>query len=104
MTRARIITRYQAPSYYEHANKLTADGVVIFGPHLDVDYDNPEALRDPLNMARRFAHAMAMELGEPYTWGWYAHPECLRPGVCASEHAAAARGYRQEGSTATCAA
>lgn len=85
MTRARIPTRYDAPSYYEHAARLKADGDVVYGPHLDVDPDSIESLRDPFNMARRFAHAMAQEMGEPFAWGWYEHPEGARPGVCAAD-------------------
>lgn len=79
--RSYVIARYQAPSYYDHVGKLKADGAVIFGPHLDV-----QDINDPFNMARRFAHAMAQEMGEPFAWGWYDTPEGARPAVCAVEY------------------
>jgi hypothetical protein len=84
MTRARII-RYQGASYYEHVGKLNADGAVIFGPHLDPDPDKPERLADVFAPARKFAHAMAQEMGEPFAWGWFQTPEGARPAVCAVE-------------------
>jgi hypothetical protein len=96
MTRAHIITRYPAPCYYQHIGKLSAEGAVIYGPHLDMG-DTLEALRDPLGMARKFAHAMAQEMGEPFAWGWYDHPEGLRPAVCALEMVP--RGFFTDGQT-----
>jgi hypothetical protein len=59
---------------------------VIYGPHFDIDPEDPGSLRDPFRMARRFAHAIAKETGEPFAWGWYATPEGVRPAVCAVEY------------------
>jgi hypothetical protein len=79
-------SRIQSPSYFEHAAKLRAHGGVIFGPHLDLDPEDRLGLVDPFRMARRFAHTMALETGEPFAWGWYHHGhEGLRPAVCAVE-------------------
>lgn len=76
------MTRLPAPSYYDHAATLQADRCVIYGPHFDV-----QDLADPFKVARRFAHAIAQETGEPFAWGWYDHPAGLRPAVCALESA-----------------
>jgi len=97
MTRATIITRYDAPSYYEHAARLTPDRAVILGPHFDTDPADPDTLRDPFRVARPFAHAMALEMGEPFAWGWYDTPGGLRPAVCAAE--LLPRGFQVNGRT-----
>lgn len=91
--RIQPITRYQAPSYFEYAGRLHADGVVIYGPHLDV-----QDIEDPFQMARRFAHAMACEMGEPFAWGWYETAEGARPAVCAQE-LLPRRGFFTDGTT-----
>ncbi len=85
MNRTHRIARRSAPSYFEHAARLKADNAVIYGPHLDVDARTPEGLRDPFKVARPFAHAMAQDTAEPFAWGWYDHPDGLRPAVCAVE-------------------
>ncbi len=87
MTRAANIVRYNAPSYYEHAGRLTAAGAVLYGPHFDLDPDSLDALRDPFSVARPFAHAMAQQMGEPFAWGWYETPEGARPAVCVADQA-----------------
>ncbi len=87
MTRAAIPLRRPSVSYYEHAARLHVSGAVIYGPHFDVNPDNIEALRDPFNVARRFAFAMAGDMGEPFAWGWFEHPEGARPAVCAADTA-----------------
>lgn len=97
MTRARVIQRFDAPSYYEHAARLTADSAVIYGPHFDLD-GSRASLGDPFRVARPFAHAIAVEMGEPYAWGWYEHPDGLRPAVCAVG-LLPTRGFRVEGRT-----
>lgn len=90
MTRARILHKLNAPSYAEfHARATAAHGPVIRGAHLDVDPESIEAIRDPFGMARRFAHALALETRQPFAWGWFADPvHGLRPGVCAADIAA----------------
>ncbi len=85
-----------APSYFEHFDKLSATGPVIYGPHLGMPPDN-DGLIDPFKMARRFAHVMAQDTGEPFSWGWYAYQGSLRPAVCAAE--SAPRYLRIEGTT-----
>ncbi len=96
MTRWQPV-RIDAPSYDEHAGKLNAQGAVIFGPHLDVNPEDPASLRDPFRMARRFAHSMALEMGEPYAWGWYHHADGLRPAVCSAEQLR--HGFHMDGRT-----
>lgn len=87
MTRARIIHKLNAASYGDFYAKASAKhGPVVRGAHLDVDPENPEALRDPFRMARRFAHALALDTGQPFAWGWFEDPQQgLRPGVCPAE-------------------
>ncbi len=85
-----------APSYFEHFGGLTARGPVIVGPHLDMPPGN-DGLIDPFRMARRFAHVIARDTGEPFAWGWYDDGGALRPAVCAAE--SAAQYLRIEGST-----
>lgn len=75
-----------APSYYEHAARSPRSRHVIYGPHFDIDPEDPGSLWDPFRMARRFAHAIARETGEPFAWGWYVTPEGVRPAVCAVEY------------------
>ncbi len=55
------------------------------GPHLDVDYEDMESLRDPFRMARRFARVIAADTGEPFAWGLYIKESQARPAVCAVE-------------------
>ncbi len=81
MTRARVIVRRQVPDYYTHAAKLKASGVVLHGPHFDLDPHDIDSLRDPFKVARPFAHAMAVDLGEAYAWGWWDTPEGAVPAV-----------------------
>lgn len=88
-----------APSYFEHFGGLTAQGPVIFGPHLDMPPNDVDGLVDPFRMARRFAHTIARETGEPFVWGWHEHDGVLRPAVCAAE--LAGRRILIDGSTAS---
>ncbi len=97
MTRATIIRRFQAPSYYEHCARLKATDAVLHGPHFDVDPDDIDSLRDPFKVARPFAHSMATEMGEAYSWGWFETPEGAVPAVCPAT--LAAKYLRVNGST-----
>jgi hypothetical protein len=99
MTRARILYKVNAPTYGDfYARASAKHGPVIRGAHLDVDPDNPEALRDPFRMARRFAHLLASETGQPFAWGWFEGDACgMRPGVWPAEMSPA--GARMDGRT-----
>lgn len=87
MTRARIIHKVSTPTYGEfYARAAARHGPVIRGAHLDINPFDDGMLRDPFKMARRFAHLLARETGQPFAWGWFDDPQWgMRPGCWPAE-------------------